>query len=217
MMKLLTLLLCFFSSVLLNSQTIKKVIYTDYDIEIITEEKMTFIVNLEGRFLGFLGPNSDVQIQYYENDLEKSRFAKLKSYGDIVIDYWNTAHDTDGRYGKVKSIGNIELDYWVSYNYEQDKFGKLKNIGLIQFEYWDRYTAQDEENYGKLKSIGNCYIDYWPVHPQNSGKSGKLKTFGTLHFDYWDDAFSDRDLGRFGKIKSVKGNTEKCSARLIAR
>ncbi|MFC6268863.1 hypothetical protein [Frigoriflavimonas asaccharolytica] len=41
----------------------------------------------------------------------------------------------------------------------------------------------------------------------NSGKTGKLKTFGPIEFDYWNDSFNQQ--GRFGKLKSITGNSEK--------
>ena len=196
-----------------QAQTIRKIVAepigSTINIEITTSENITYVINSKGDLVSFYTTDFNGLIEYYDNNAEKFRFGKIKSIGNLQVEYWNTAQQNDGRFGKVKNIGKVAFDYWESQNYDRDKFGKLKSIGAIQLDYWDQ-TASDANKVGRLKSINSLFIDYWEQF--NNAKAGKLKSFGNVQLEYWDQQFGNDE--RFGKPKSINGNTENCLVKV---
>ena len=201
----------------LQAQNIQKMVATMSgsnltSIEIYTEE-FVFVLNENG-YVGSISSNQlNGTLDYFDNEhFEKEKFGKVKSFGDIKIEYWLTSNERDARYGKIKRIGTIAIDYYESFNYEQEKFGKVKSLGIIPIDYWKK-DGFDTDRSGKLKSIGNIFIDYYDYEPMNNSKYGKIKFFGPVKFDYWDDYYHDK--GKLGKLKSISGNSDKILVKLI--
>lgn len=215
--KLFLFLFLSFSFISSKAQNIQRIVASMdgenlTSIEIYTEEYI-FVLNENG----YVGTVSSIQLNgtldYFDNEqFEKEKYGKVKSFGDIKIEYWLTSNERDARNGKIKKIGSVELDYYDSFNYEPEKFGKLKSIGLILIDYWKK-DGFDIQRSGKLKSIGNIFIDYYDYEPMNNSNYGKIKDFGPVTFEYWGDYYSDK--GKLGKLKSITGNSEKILIKFI--
>lgn len=194
-----------------QSQNIQKIVALSdgsnfSTIEIYTDQYI-FVLNGGGIISSIANANLNGNLDYYDNEyFEKDKYGKLKSVGDVQVEYWSISDEDDPRYGKVKSIGNIGINYWESRNYEEEKFGKVKSIGAIPIDYWEKDSFTKDRS-GKIKSIGKIFIDYYENSSINKGKNGKIKNFGPVQFDYWDNSFTDN--GKAGKLKSITGNSEK--------
>lgn len=196
-----------------SAQTIDKIVVTGtefFNVEITTKEGTDFIVSSTGNLEGVLPSDVYGTIEYYDNNFEKYRFGKIKSFGNLTFDYWNTAQENDGRFGKIMKIGALKVDYWTNNSFESHKFGKLKNIGSMEFDFWDK-TLSDSGKAGKLKSVNRISVDYFSDFEK--GKAGKLKTFGDIKLDYWDDYYGSEE--KFGKLKSVSGLSENCNLKAV--
>jgi hypothetical protein len=66
---------------------------------------------------------------------------------------------------------------------------------------------------GKLKMLGDIAIDYGPKDVIDHSKYKKLIKFGPVSLDYFNDNFIDKN--RNGKLKFIKGNSEKISVSLL--
>lgn len=200
-----------------NAQNIQKIIASTNgnhltSIEVYTEEHV-FVLNENGYVGSISSKQLNGNLDYFDNEqLEKEKYGKVKSFGDIKIEYWLTSNERDARYGKIKRVGTIAIDYYDSFNYEPEKFGKVKSIGMIPIDYWKK-DGFDVDKSGKLKSIGTILIDYYDYEPMNNSKYGKIKFFGPVKFEYWDDYY--RDKGKLGKLKSITGNSDKILVKLI--
>lgn len=181
-------------------------------IEIYTEEYI-FVLNENGLIGSVSTKNLNGNLDYFDDEVfEKDKYGKLKNFGDIKIEYWQTSIESDARYGKIKRSGTVAIDYYDSYNFEPEKFGKVKSLGNIPIDYWKK-DGFDTQRSGKIKSIGNILVDYWEDEPISSAKYGKIKYFGPVKFDYWDNYFSDKS--KFGKLKSITGNSEKILVKFV--
>lgn len=60
--------------------------------------------------------------------MDNSRFGKLKSIGNISIDYGQKDITDSSKYKKLIKFGTVTLDYWNDKIFNKEKFGKLKSI-----------------------------------------------------------------------------------------
>lgn len=207
--KLIFIFLLIISITNFSAQTIQKMILDfSEDIEIHTENYV-FTLNKNGSMMSFIPNDFNGNIEYYDNYYNQYNYGKYKKIGNHEIEYWNTSDEKDARFGKVKRIDNIEIDYWDSFNYDYGKFGKIKKIGLINIDYYEK-NGFNTEIEGNIKNINDFFIEYWD-NIQDKAKYAKIKTFGSVKLDYWDDYYGDKL--RYGKLKSIVGNSEKIQVR----
>lgn len=184
-----------------SSQSVSKAVFRVTDNEIksveLSEGGMIFNIDNKGNIASF---GSTVGGDYdYAGGGYGSNDGKVKSIGNINIDYW--VNDSVGsRDGKVKTIGNMKIDYWTS-DLLSGKKGKVKSIGNISVDYWNNDLLNGGQ--GKVKSIGNINIDYW-TGDLLSGKQGKVKSIGNINIDYWAGDILNTNHGR---IRSITGNS----------
>ncbi|HAO26857.1 MAG TPA: hypothetical protein DCQ68_02590 [Chryseobacterium indologenes] len=58
----------------------------------------------------------------------------------------------NSRYGKIKSIGNISVDYGLKDIIDDSQYQKLIKFGPVRLDYWnDKFI--EKSKYGQVKSI----------------------------------------------------------------
>ncbi|AZA84829.1 hypothetical protein C1637_18790 [Chryseobacterium lactis] len=211
-MKLKNLLLFAFllGSVWINAQIRAGVSGKTFDLASVSLTVEGFIITMDsqGAITDFYSPNQDGKIDYYDNDsfFDQYRSGKIKSIGNVKIDYYDDMDKNSEKYGKLKSIGNIRFEYWDNPVFNKEKFGKVKRIGSYGIDYWPSDII-DNSRYGKLKSIGDISIDYGVKDIIDDSKYQKLIKFGPVKLDYWDDKFIEKN--KYGQLKSISGNNDK--------
>jgi hypothetical protein len=138
-------------------------------IEMTFDDTIIYI-DSEGNIYG-LPSNRKDDFQYASNFDGENRQGKIKSIGNMKIDYYDK-FDMHEPIGKVKSIGNIKILYNNKFDI-QEKFGTIKSNGNIKISYYNTFDINDP--IGKVKSIGNVKIDYFNKF-DSADKFGNIKS-----------------------------------------
>jgi hypothetical protein len=171
-------LLLFFSFYFAKAQNVSKAVFHLGDTEIksvdITENGFILTIDNKGNLVSF-NSIAGGDYQYFD-----------EGYGSVEC----------SRDGKVKTIGNMKIDYWIT-DLLSGKKGKVKSIGNILVDYWNDDLLNGGQ--GKLKSIGNMNIEYW-TDDLLSGKLGKAKSMGNITVDYFTSDLLSSNYGRIKSI-----------------
>ncbi|MHA4895567.1 hypothetical protein ACXZ1K_12510 [Pedobacter sp. PWIIR3] len=100
--------------------------------------------------------DTEKDVEYFDG-FDKDKAGKVKSVGNIQIDYYDNFDINDPK-GKIKSIGNIKILYNNSFDI-QEKYGTLKSIGAITIKYYNAFDIHDPD--GQVKSVGNVNVVYY--------------------------------------------------------
>ncbi|MCY0969373.1 hypothetical protein [Chryseobacterium wangxinyae] len=175
-------------------------------------ENLVITLSKDGNITNFYSDEMGGEVKYYNEFGFQNAFknGKLKSIGDLKIDYYDQWDKNLAKYERFKKIGDVNIEYWETS--DQSKELKVKKIGNIEIDYYS-YDLIDNSKFGQLKSIGNIPIDYGIKEIGNHSRIGKLIRFGNLSLDYWNDTIIDKE--NFGKLKSLKGNNKDVSVRLL--
>lgn len=141
------------------------------------------------------------------DDYEDNRLNREQQIGNLRITYFDSYDNSKN--GKIKSVNGIPFDYYSDFDIHDVK-GRLKSIGKISIKYNNTFNIHDIE--GTLRSIGNIDIAYnntFNIHDP----AGTVRKIGTVNINYYND-FDEERLR--GKIKSIKGNTERIHVTRIS-